>query len=193
MRMALIAAAIVMTAVGYFFYFRDILAGRTRPHAYSWLVWAFLTGVAFTGQLRALGGPGSYVTGITAAISLIIFLVAIVKGEKNVTASDTIYLAAAAASILPWALTGNPVLSIILVSIIDFLGFLPTIRKSYFKPHEETMIHYVLSSLKFTLAIFGLGRYTLVTVVYPASVVVANMSFVFMLIGRRKKLARCRE
>ena len=39
---------------------------------------------------------------------------------------------------------------------LDFLGFLPTIRKSYAKPYEETLITYMLSGLKFLLAIIAL-------------------------------------
>ncbi|MFZ1721974.1 MAG: hypothetical protein WAU07_05750 [Microgenomates group bacterium] len=34
--------SVLMTLFGYFFYFRDIFANKTKPHAYSWLVWALL-------------------------------------------------------------------------------------------------------------------------------------------------------
>lgn len=72
--------------------------------------------------------------------------------------------------------------------MVDFLGFMPTIRKSYRKPHEETLIHYVLAGLKFALAVVALDNYTLVTWLYPASLVAANLFFVFMLVARRRKL-----
>lgn len=65
---------------------------------------------------------------------------------------------------------------------------MPTIRKSYHKPHEETLVHYVLAGLKFVFAIFALDNYTLVTWLYPASLVAANLFFVFMLMVRRRKL-----
>jgi len=85
-----------MTMVGYSFYFRDIFAGKTKPHAYSWLVWATLTGVAFAGQITNGGGAGAWVTFVTAFISGIIFILALQRGEKNITHSDKLNLAGAA-------------------------------------------------------------------------------------------------
>ena len=186
-KLTLALIAIGMTLVGYSFYFRDIFAHKTKPHAYSWLVWALLTAIAFFGQLHDNGGAGAWVTGVTAAISFIIFFLAIKQGEKNVTRSDKINLAAALLAIVPWLLIGDPLFSVILITIIDFLGFLPTIRKSWHKPYEETLIHYVLAGLKFVLAIMALETYTLTTWLYPASLVAANLFFVIMLITRRKQ------
>ena len=86
-KLILALIAIGMTLVGYFFYFRDIFADKTKPHAYSWLVWALLTAIAFAGQLHDNGGAGAYVTGVTAVISFVIFFLAIKRGEKHVTRS----------------------------------------------------------------------------------------------------------
>jgi hypothetical protein len=61
------AAASVMTLVGYAPYLRNTLAGRTRPHALSWLVWCSITAIAFAGQLVEKAGPGSSVTGVSGA------------------------------------------------------------------------------------------------------------------------------
>lgn len=180
--------AVAMTVVGYFFYFRDIFANKTKPHAFSWLVWALLTGIAFFGQLTDDAGPGAWVTATTAALAFIIFGLAIKKGEKDITRSDKWNLLGAGAALVLWFITSDPLLSVILITVVDFLGFMPTIRKSYHKPHEETLIHYVLAGLKFVLAIIALDNYTLVTWLYPASLVAANLFFVFMLVVRRRKL-----
>lgn len=179
--------SIIMTLVGYFFYFKDIFAGKTKPHAFTWLVWASLTAIAFAGQLSDNGGPGAYVTGVTAAVSFIIFGLAVKKGEKDITKSDKLNLLGAAAALALWFVTSDPVWSVILISIVDFLGFMPTIRKSYRKPHEETLIAYVLAGLKFVLAIIALDNYSLVTWLYPASLVFANLFFVILLIVWRKR------
>lgn len=180
--------SIIMTLVGYSFYFRDIFANKTKPHAYSWLVWASLTAIAFFGQLSENAGPGAWVTATTALISFVIFGLAIKKGEQQITKSDRLNLAGAGLALLIWFFTNDPVFSIILITIVDFLGFIPTIRKSFNKPHEETLIHYVFAGLKFVLAIVALDNYTLTTWLYPASLVVSNLLFVPMLIIRRKQL-----
>lgn len=186
MKTAIAIVSIAMTLFGYFYYFRDIFAHKTKPHAYTWLVWFTLTAVAFLAQLHDNGGPGSYTTGLTAAASLVIFLLALKQGEKDVTKSDKIYLAASLLAIIPWLLSRDPTLSVILISIIDFLGFMPTIRKSYHKPYEETQASYVLAGMKFVLAIVALDNYTIATWFYPASLVAANLFFAIMLIVRRK-------
>lgn len=187
-KVAFALAAVLMTVVGYRFYFRDIFAGKTKPHAFSWLVWAVLTGIAFFGQLSDNAGPGAWVTATTAIISVAVFCLALSKGEKNITFSDKLNLLGAAVALALWFITNDPLLSVILITIVDFLVFMPTIRKSYQKPHEETLIHYVLAGLKFVLAIIALENYSLVTWLYPASLVAANLFFVFMLVVRRRKL-----
>ena len=109
-------------------------------------------------------------------------------GEKDITKSDKLNLIAAGIALLIWFFTKDPLLSVIIITIVDFLRFFPTIRKSYFRPYEETIIHYLLAGLKFVLAIIALDNYTLVTWLYPASLVAANLFFVVMLIIRRKKI-----
>jgi len=182
-----------MTIAGYAHYFRDIFAGKTKPHAYTWLVWASLTTIAFFGQISDNAGPGAWITAVTAATSFIIFGLALQRGEKEVTRSDKLFLGASLFAVVPWLLTDDPLISIILVTVIDFLGFLPTIRKSIHKPYEETLATYFLSGLKFVLAIIALENYTVVTWLYPASLVLANWAFIGLLIVRRKQIDEHKE
>ena len=178
--------SIALTLGGYTYYFRDILANRTHPHAFSWLVWGLLTTIAFIGQITHGGKAGAWVTLATALVSFVIFFIALTpKGEKRITTIDKLSLAGAALAAILWALTHNALTAIVLVTLIDFLGFVPTIRKSYSKPHEETLIHYVFAGVKFIPAIFALGHYSLITVLYPASLVAANLLFALMLVLRR--------
>jgi hypothetical protein len=187
-KILLATIAVAMTLVGYFYYFKDIFAGKTKPHAFTWLVWASLTAIGFAGQISDDGGAGAYITAVTAAMSFVIFFLALFRGEKEITRSDWLSLAGAAAALLIWFLTDNPLLAIILITLVDFLGFVPTIRKSIRKPHEETLISYVLAGLKFILAIIALDNYSIVTVLYPASLVFANLLFVLLLISKRRKI-----
>lgn len=187
-KILLAGIAMIIAVVSYFYYFRDIFAGRTKPHAFTWLVWASLTTIGFAGQLSDNGGSGAYITGITAVVSFVIFFLALFRGEKEVTQSDWFSLGGAAAALLLWLLTDNPLLAVILITLVDFLGFVPTIRKSIRKPHEETLISYALAGLKFMLAIIALDNYSVVTVLYPASLVFANLLFVLLLISKRRKI-----
>lgn len=185
-------AAIVIAIISYVPYFRDIFAGKTKPHAFSWLVWGVLNAIVFAGQVSDGGGAGSWVVGFTAVVTLSIFLLSIKFGEKDIKAFDWFCLIGAGLSLIPWIVTNDPLLSVVLVTIIDILGFVPTIRKSYSKPHQETLITYVLSTLKYFLAFIALQNYTWVTIIFPLAMVVVHIFFVALLVIRRKTIARRR-
>ena len=182
------AIATILGLIGYVPYFRDIYLRKTKPHAFSWLIWGILTASGFAGQVADKGGPGSWITGVTAAVCLLIFALALQRGERDITRSDWACLLIALGAIPLWIFTATPLWSVILITLIDVVAFLPTIRKSYLKPEEETASTYLMSSLKFSLSIAALEHYSLITVLYPASLVVVNFPFVLMLYLRRRSL-----
>lgn len=185
---ALGAVATAIALLGYLPYFRDILIGRTKPHAFSWLVWGSLASIAFAGQVTKGAGPGAWVTGVTPFVSLVVFIVALRVGEKNIVLADYLGLTGAGAALVLWFITKDPLLSLILIPVIDALGFFPTFRKSFHKPYEETLATYTLSCLKFVLALIALRSYTVTTWLYPASLILTNGAFVTMLLIRRKQV-----
>lgn len=181
-------ATIVLAFIAYIPYFKNIFSGKTKPHAFSWLVWGTITAIAFFGQIAGHAGPGAWVTGVTGTFCFTIFLFSFRKGEKNITLLDWFSLTGAGIALALWFITKTPLLSVILVTLIDALGFIPTFRKSFNKPKEETLITFALSGTKFGLSLFALDNISLVTALYPASLVISNWIFVIMLIIRRKQL-----
>jgi hypothetical protein len=182
--------ATVVGLIGYVPYFRDVFRGRTKPHVFSWFVWGVLTTIAFIAQLVEDAGPGSWVTGSTAVICLVIAWLALSKGEREITRFDWFCFIAALFGVVLWILTSNPLLAVVIVTITDALAYIPTFRKTYFKPHEETLIEYALGSLKFLIGLFALQSFEIVNWLYPASLVLMNGLFVIMALIRRKQLAR---
>ena len=183
-------AATAIALASYVPYFRDIFAQKTKPHAFTWLIWGVLTGIAFVGQIAGHAGPGAWVTGFTTFVCLAIAAIAAVNGERNIARLDWVALAGAGLALVVWFLTRGPLLSVILITVIDNVGFIPTLRKSYYRPAEETMSTFVLSGLKWVLGIFALDHLSVTTALFPISIVVASWLFVVMLLVRRKQLAR---
>jgi hypothetical protein len=180
--------ATAIALAGYIPYFRDIFRNKTKPHAFSWLVWAVLTGIAFAAQVVGGGGAGAWVTGFSAFVCFTVFLLALKKGQKTFSRFDWISLLSAFGALLLWVLTNNPVLSVLLVTAIDAIGFLPTFRKGYHNPFEETVSTFLLSSVKWVFAIFALNTFSILTWFYPASLILMNGLFVVLLLVRRKRL-----
>lgn len=181
-------AAVVIGFIGYIPYFRTIFNGKTKPHAFTWFVWGLLTAIAFGGQIAGNGGAGAWVTGFTAFISFTIFILALAKGKKDFPLADWLCLAGCMLALALWAFTDNPLLAIILITIIDLIAFIPTFRKSFSSPDSEPVFTYALSGFKFVIGIIALEQFSTVTVLYPASLVVTNGLFVVMLFVQRRRL-----
>jgi hypothetical protein len=181
--------AVLIGFLSYIPYFRDILRNKTKPHAFSWLVWSVLTGIAFSAQIVKGGGAGSWINAGTALMCFAVFILAIFKGEKDIKSSDVWSLIGAGVGIALWFITNNPVLAVILITLIDALGFIPTFRKSFYKPHEETLSTFVISTIKYAISLVALSSFTLTTWLFPASLVLTNGLFVVMLIIRRKVIS----
>jgi hypothetical protein len=182
---ALGAAVVVITLLSFVPYLRDLARHRTKPHVFSWLGWTALTTVAFLAQITQGAGPGSWTTGVSALLMLIVFLTALGRGETEITRTDWLSLVGSGVAAALWAVTSDPTASVILLVTVYACTFVPTFRKSYSRPHEETLSLYVVSSLKMIPAIAAIEHIRLTTVLYPAAVFVANGAFVLMTIQRR--------
>ncbi len=178
--------AVILTFVGYFGYIRDIVKGKTKPHVFSWFIWSIITGIIYALQVSAGAGPGSWVTLTLTVILILVFFLSLKNGSKNIQKIDIVFLILALGALPLWLVVKQPVLSIILLSTIDMLGFLPTIRKSWNDPYSETLSLYVITTFRHGLTIFALAQYNIVTWLFPASWVIANALFSLMLIMRRK-------
>ena len=180
--------AIVVAFTGYFFYIRDIIRGKTKPHAFSWLIWGILEAIAFFAQITEGAGAGAWVTGAGALLAIFVSVVGFVQKEKDIKFVDWLALIGAGIGIVLWQVTSNPLTAVVSVTIADAVAFVPTFRKGFHKPNEETLIEYLLSSLKWIIGIFALQSFSLTTWLYPASLVLTNGAFVAMAQIRRIQL-----
>lgn len=169
-------------------YIRDIYKGNTKPHAYSWLVWAILQGVGGVIILSEGGKFGALSILIGSALCFLIFFLSFRYGTKNIKVFDKICLVASLISIFIWFFLKTPFYSVILISIIDFVGFLPTLRKSYLEPETETILTYELSVLSALLAILSLSDFSFVTSFYLISLTVTNSSCAIIILLRKKNI-----
>ena len=182
--------AVLLTFIGYVPYVRDTLQKKTTPHIYTWFIWGLVTAIAYGLQVTNGAGVGSWVTLAVAIICFFIFTLGLRHGKKDITKSDTVFFILSFVALFLWLIAKQPILSVILASTIDMLGFIPTIRKSWNKPYSETLFSYELNTFRHGLSIFALQRYSIVTWLYPLSWVIANALFSVILIIRRKQVGK---
>lgn len=162
--------------------------GHTKPHLYTWLIWGIVTVVVAYTQFSSKGGAGSMITAIIAFNCFAIALLAYFKGEKEFTLSDKLCLGGCIISIAIWPIFQAPLLSLVMVTIIDTLGFYPTLRKSYKNPHQENIISFSMYGFTYFLSLFALEKINLLTTLYPIAISTTAFGLVAFLIIRRKQL-----
>ncbi len=174
-----IAAALALFSS--YLYIRDIFRGNTKPHMYTWLIWSIVTTIAFFGQWVSGGGPGSWATGVAAIVTIGTFFLSLKSkyGTKDITNFDKICLVLAILSILPWLLTKSVLWSVLLATFIDLIAFFPTMRKTWSSPKSESLGSMYVDAVKHALSTFSMGTYSLVTLIYPLSVLATK----FIIIG----------
>ncbi len=180
--------AVILTFLAYVPYYRDIMRGKTHPHIYSWLLWGLLGILIVSLQLVGNAGPAVLVTASASIMCIGVIILGLKHGKRDITASDTVVAILSVIAMIFWLLARQPIISIFLVVIADLLAFVPTIRKSWHKPHTETLALYATNTVRFGLAVFAIREYSLLSTLWPAAWVVANGSFAVMLIIRRRQL-----
>lgn len=178
--------AVALTFVAYIPYVHDTLQGKTMPHVYTWFIWGFVTAIAYALQVSAGAGVGSWVTLAVVIACFSVFILGMRSGKKDITKMDTVFFISSFVALFLWLIIKQPVLSVILVSLVDILSFVPTIRKSWNKPYSETLFLYELNSFRHGLSLLALQQYNIVTWLYPTSWTIANALFSLMLIIRRR-------
>ena len=185
----LAAAAVVLTFAMFGPYIRSIRTGQTKPHVFSWFVWALGTFVVFWAQLADRGGFGAWPIGVSGVITGYIAVMAYVRrSDTSITRADWVFLTIALAAVPSWLVTSNPLLAVVLLTAMDLAGFAPTFRHAYSRPHDERIGFYSLGVVRNALAIAALEHYSLTTVLFPAAVGIACALFVAMVGYRRTQL-----
>ncbi len=179
--------AVALTFIAYVPYYRDIIRGKTHPHIYSWALWALLTVLIVALQIKGGAGAATFVTAAAGLLCIGVIILGLKYGKRDITRSDTIVAILALIAIGFWLIANQPVISIILTVIADLLAFIPTVRKSWHKPHTETLSLYLTNTLRFALALFAVQEYTILSSLWLAVWAIANGLFSIMLIIRRKQ------
>lgn len=184
------AASVLLQLVGFALYTRSAFKDGTKPHPFTWLIFATVDGTVFAAQVLHGGGPGAWLLGVTTLTGTALFLLALWRGEKRITRLDWTCLATALAGIVVWQLTGNALYAVLLASVVDIVAKVPTLRKSYIRPHEESLTIWITGTVNFSLSIVALESLSWTTALFPAEIVVTNALLVVLVLARRRQLAR---
>jgi hypothetical protein len=181
-------AAIAMSIGRYGTYFYTIHQGKTKPHAFSWLLWGVVTGIGTVAQFSLNAGPSAYALGFVSITCLLIALLAYFIGTKDYTKSDWFALFACVCAIPVWQITQSPMAALAIIIVIDGLSYWPTIRKSFHHPETEPPISYLMAGTRYFLMLFAIPEPTWSNMLYPFFLMMTDWIYALFLIIRRKQL-----
>jgi hypothetical protein len=202
------ALAVVIAVAAYCIYAWQSLRGETRPHPLSWLIFGVLTGTGYLVQLDQAAGPGSWVMAVTKVVCLLLCVMSFCKGERAFPWYEWAFLVAASIvflfylwsrqpALLTTTLSGavrdavvvhGPAISAVLASIVNVLGFGPTLTKAWSRPHSDSVTTFLLNGIKFIPSFFAMDAISVATCALPATLVVANLAVAAVIYWRRSRI-----
>lgn len=181
--------ASILAIVGNVSYLRDTFRGRVKPHPYTWFVWSIVSMTTFFGGLAKGAGIGALPTGIAEAFTIVIFVFSLkylFQGKAGqIRSIDNYFLAAALLGLIPWALTKDPTISVVIVVVIDIIAFIPTLRKAWEHPETEKPLLYEMNVSRHVLTLFSLGAYNIATMFHSIAMICTNTIMTVFVVRKR--------
>jgi hypothetical protein len=177
----------ILALSGYIPYIYSIIAGKTRPNRATWFIWTIIGGLlAFSylaeGDQNSIWLPIGYFLG-----PLIVAILSLRYGYAEWTRLDTICIVAAFISIVPWILSDNATITLLINLLIDSTGAIPTLVKTYREPETEDMTAWGIFFAANTIQLFAISMWNLAAL-YPIYLFfLAGTMVLFILKGKFSK------
>ena len=166
-------------------YLKDIISKRVEPHPYTWFVWSLVSCIIFFGQWASGAGIGAIPTAASEIFTIIIFLFSLQYGFKKIHPIDTLFLFICLLGLIPWILTKDATVSVIIAVTIDLCAFVPTIRKTWQHPKTETPLLYSMNVIRHILMLFSLQAYNVATTLHSIAMITTNTLMTAIIMGKK--------
>lgn len=190
MKELIIIIATILAIVGNVPYLIDIIKGRVKPHPYTRFVWSIVSAIAFFGLVAKGAGLGAIPTASSEIFTVLIFFFSIRHGFKNINHMDTLFLVIALLGLIPWFITKDPTISIIIAVSIDVMAFIPTLTKTWYRPDTEIPVLYSMNVFRHILTLFALDAFNIATTLHSFAMIVTNTIMTLFIIRHVKKNPR---
>ena len=181
---SLLAMALIIPS--FLSYLYSVYRQNCSPHFFTWVIWSLTTTTVFFAQWVGHGGFGAWPTGLSCAVTWLITAIAYFQSnDLKMTNIDAFCLFASAVSVLTWVITDSPLWAVIIITLVDLLGFIPALREAYYDPLHENVGFFVLFIIRSCLSLLALESYSITTVLFPAAVSLMSLVFVVMVKWRQ--------
>ncbi|MEI8174524.1 MAG: hypothetical protein WCG28_01075 [bacterium] len=183
----IIYLSVFVTLTAYFFYFKNLFYGNTKPNLVSWVLWALAPFLGIFFSAKAGAGLSLIPVFLAGFCPLVVVIVSIFNKNSywKLTSLDLFCGLLSLLALVFYVFTHNLVISIIFVILSDGLAAIPTIIKSWKFPETETASVYLAGIFAQTLALLIIKNW--IFSIYSLNIyfIVVNLIIVFSIYRRK--------
>jgi hypothetical protein len=168
-------------------YVYQVYKGIIRPHPFTWFIWTCLTLLMAIVQFYEGAGGGSWLLFSTSVFNTLIVILSIRYGTRDIKKVDYVVLAFCLGCFPLYFLFEMPIMTALVITIIDCVSFIPMLRKSIKDPYGESAMFQWMMVVAYGFSLLSMQTYSIATCLFPAAMVVTHgLSCVFLIVLRRK-------
>jgi len=186
LKLVLGTISFILAIVGIIPYIIDILKKKTKPHIYSWLIWGISQTIVVIAQIKNGAGYGTLYGIAGGLVCYSVAFLSLKNGFKHIKKFDTFCLILALISMIIYVGLKNPLLAVVVATATNFIGFLPTLRKTLIDPSSETLATFLCGSTGAFLSILALQNYSLITSLYLINNTMTNSLLAAIIFFKKK-------
>lgn len=172
----------IISLIAYFPYIYSVLKHKTKPSRSSWWIWSFVGFIILLSYYNVGARSTIWIPFVFFVCPLIIAILSIWFGQgKKLNTLDKICILGAIISVIPWIIFQSAQITLFINILIDFLGFLPTIQKTFINPLYENKIGWILFFLGSILNMLAIDNFTITIASYPIYMFVMDIIMIYFL------------
>lgn len=166
----------------------SVLKGNFKPQRMTRFL-IMLVSFLFVGTLFANGDTnGIYLASAQLLGSMAMFYLSLKRGIGGNTRLDWTVFAMAIGSLIVWQTTNIAFLGLVMSIVTDFIGFVPTLIKTWNHPETEEWKFYMSDVVASFFSILSISTLSLSNSVFPLYILAINIVSVVMILGRKRYL-----
>ncbi|MFA6257499.1 MAG: hypothetical protein WC671_00605 [Candidatus Paceibacterota bacterium] len=152
----IIYIGVIVSLIAYFFYFKNIFYGNTKPNLVSWILWALAPLIAVFFQLKAGAGLSVLPVFLAGFGPVVVIIVSLFRKNSiwEINRLDIVCGILSFLALVFYIFTHNLGISILFAILSDGLAAVPTIIKSWKFPETETSTVYFSGIFNNILGLF---------------------------------------
>ncbi|MGH7175162.1 MAG: hypothetical protein ACREGR_02280 [Minisyncoccia bacterium] len=165
-------------------YIKTVMVGTTRPSAVSWIGWALLFAIETAAQASKGLSWSLAIPLISTCSTTIIAITALRMGRVVWTRADYFCITLAAAAVMLWALTSEPLFALVLSIVADLAVTIPSVIKTYHEPDSEPFFLWAIYTGACVLAVVATSPLTIYNLLVPVYTILGSLAIVVFARGR---------